>query len=104
MSDMPSGFDPGSQHPTPPPTGPATGVNPVPTPTPPGPPLVRRSDDQPGRMATVIFGLIVVAIGLWFFADQTLGLDLPRLSWSELWPVFLILVGGWLLYTSMRRR
>jgi hypothetical protein len=55
-------------------------------------------------MATVIFGVIVVAIGLWFFADQTLGLDLPRLSWSELWPVFLILVGGWLLYTSMRRR
>ncbi|HET8787073.1 MAG TPA: DUF5668 domain-containing protein [Candidatus Limnocylindrales bacterium] len=73
-------------------------------PTPPGSPLVRRSDERPGRTATVVFGLIVVAIGLWFFADQTLGLDMPRLSWSELWPVLLILVGAWLLYTSLRRR
>ena len=95
MSDMP---------PVPPVIGPTTGVDPVPAPTPPRPALARRSDDRPGRMATAIFGLIVVAIGLWFFADQTLGLDMPRLSWSELWPIFLILLGGWLLYTSMRNR
>lgn len=104
MTDMPTGSDPASQPPMPPPIGAATGVNPVPAPTPPAAPLVRRSDEQPGRTSTIVFGLIVIGVGLWFFADQTLGLDMPRLSWSELWPLFLILLGGWLLYTSMRRR
>jgi hypothetical protein len=55
-------------------------------------------------MATVIFGLILVAIGLWFFADQTLGIEMPRLRWSELWPVLLILLGAWILLSSIRRR
>ena len=56
------------------------------------------------RRGSITIGLIVVAIGLWSFADQTLGLDMPRVGWSELWPVLLILVGAWLLYTSLRRR
>jgi len=62
----------------------------------------RRGD--PGRTGTIIFGLILVAIGLWFFADQTLGIEMPRLRWSELWPVLLILLGAWILLSSMRRR
>ena len=85
------------------------------TPTPPSPPvappqapapapLMRRSDQQPGRTSRVVFGLIVIAVGLWFVADLTLGLDMPSLSWGQLWPFFLILLGGWLLMTSMRRR
>jgi len=96
-----SGFDTGSHLP-PPAIGPVTGVNPVPAPTGPGPSVARRRDD-PGRIATVVFGLIIVAIGLWFFADQTLGLEMPRLRWSELWPVLLILLGAWILFSSMRR-
>ena len=111
MTDMPtgstdpspttSGFDTGSH--MPPPMGPVTGVDPVLAPTPPPRSTGGRRDD-PGRMATVIFGLILMAIGLWFFADQTLGIEMPRLRWSELWPVLFILLGAWILLSSMRRR
>ncbi|HET9085413.1 MAG TPA: DUF5668 domain-containing protein [Candidatus Limnocylindrales bacterium] len=111
MSDFPSGstdpsptvsgIDAGSH--MPPPIGPTTGVNPVPAPTPPPRYGGSRPGDS-GRTATVVFGLILVAIGLWFFADQTLGLEMPRLRWSELWPVLLILLGAWILLSSMRRR
>ena len=49
-------------------------------------PTWRSRRDDPGRTGSIIFGVILVAVGLWFFADQTLGLDMPRLRWSELWP------------------
>ena len=39
----------------------------------------------------------------WFFATQTLGLDLPDLDWGQLWPVILIVLGGWIVYSSVRR-
>jgi hypothetical protein len=49
-------------------------------------------------------GGILLAVGLWFFADQTLGLDMPSLRWSQLWPVFLIGLGAWIAIGSLRRR
>ena len=67
------------------------------------PPTVQMRRGDPGRTGTVIFGVILVVIGLWFFADQTLGLEMPRLRISELWPLVLIVIGGWVLLGSMRR-
>ena len=65
---------------------------------------VRRVDrSDPGQSASVVFGLVLLAIGGWFFADQTLGLDLPTLRWSQLWPLILIAVGVWIVLGSMRR-
>ncbi len=63
----------------------------------------RASGRDPGRTASLILGLILVAVGLWFFAQYTLGLDLPTVRWSQLWPLILILIGGWILLGSMRR-
>ena len=63
----------------------------------------RASARDPGRTVSVILGLILVAVGLWFFAQYTLGLDLPTVRWSQLWPLILILIGGWILLGSMRR-
>ena len=63
----------------------------------------RASARDPGRTASLILGLILVAVGLWFFAQYTLGLDLPAVRWSQLWPLILILIGGWILLGSMRR-
>jgi hypothetical protein len=57
-----------------------------------------------GRTASIVFGLIVLAVGSWFFADQTLGLVLPSLRLSQLWPLILIVIGGWILLGAMRRR
>jgi Domain of unknown function (DUF5668) len=88
--------------PTPPPE--ATPSQPAPTPESAAPPRIWRTRDRDaGRWGTVVFGVILVAVGSWFFADQTLGLDMPRLRWSELWPIFIIVLGGWIILGSMRR-
>jgi hypothetical protein len=57
-----------------------------------------------GRTASILFGLVMLGVGLWFFADTTLGLDLPRIRWGQLWPVGLILLGLWIAFGSLRRR
>jgi Domain of unknown function (DUF5668) len=87
--------------PPPPPIAPPP---PVAAPPPAVPPTWRSSGNDPGRASTIVFGVILLAIGLWFFADQTLGLDMPRLSWSQLWPILLIGFGAWIAIGSMRRR
>src|SRR6266550_2788560 len=43
--------------------------------------------------ASRIWGLLVLAIGLWFFADVTLGYDMPSIAWRDLWPIVLIGIG-----------
>lgn len=63
----------------------------------------RSTTDDPGRLGSIVFGLVVLAIGLWFFADQTLGLDLPRIRWNQVWPLFIIGLGVWIALGSMRR-
>jgi hypothetical protein len=63
----------------------------------------RRGEPDHGRAASVVFGLVMLAVGLWFFAEQTLGLELPRIRWSTFWPVILIGLGVWIVLGSMRR-
>jgi hypothetical protein len=46
-----------------------------------------------GDTAARVWGLLVLAVGLWFFADITLGLEMPALNWREVWPIALIAVG-----------
>ena len=60
-------------------------------------------DPDPGRLATIVFGLIIIAIGVWFFLDRTLGFNLPEIDWGGLWPVILIGIGAWILVGAGRR-
>jgi len=53
---------------------------------------------------TRMWGLIVLAVGLWFFADLTLGLDMPDVAWRDLWPLALILLGLAVLARGMASR
>ncbi len=102
----------GQPDPVPPPPA-APPVAPPVAPTPPSwgaqPPMQppagawRPRASDPGRSGSIVVGLIVLVVGLWFLADVTLDLDLPRLRWNELWPVVLILVGAWIALGSMRR-
>jgi hypothetical protein len=109
-TDPTTGFEPtpptASTTATPPPAAPpAPPIAPAVPPPPPAPgPTWRSRRDDPGRTGTIVVGGILVAIGLWFFADQTLGLDMPSLRWSQLWPVFLIGLGVWIAIGSLRRR
>ena len=62
-----------------------------------------RRDRRSGTFA-IVAGLILIAIGAWYFLETTLGLDLPRIRWGSLWPVILILIGGLILVRSVQRR
>jgi uncharacterized membrane protein len=103
----PAASAPADAAPAPPPAIEAP-ADPAP-PTPPAwstPPAVapkRRQDPDRGRSASIVFGLVMLAIGGWFFAEQTLGLDLPPIRWSQFWPVILIGLGVWIVLGSMRR-
>jgi hypothetical protein len=101
----PAGSPPAPDEPSPAPPSDVTPPPPTPTVTapPPSPRPTWRRRDNDGRWGTIVFGVILVAVGLWFFADQTLGFDMPRLRWSELWPIFIIVLGGWIVLGSMRR-
>jgi hypothetical protein len=89
---------------TPPPSDvPPAGSPPSVPPVPPMPTRTRREDRDAGRTASVLFGLVVLGLGLWFFAEHTLGYELPRIRWSQLWPVALIVIGLWVVLGSMRR-
>ena len=66
------------------------------------PPRDRR-DRSPSTFALVV-GLALIAIGLYYFLDRTLGLDMPAIRWSSLWPIILIVIGGLILLRSIDRR
>jgi hypothetical protein len=55
-------------------------------------------------LAGLGFGLAILAIGVWYFLDQTLGLEMPRIDWRSAWPVFLIVIGAVLVFRSAGRR
>lgn len=92
----------------PPPGPPAPPIAPTTPPPPPSqpwpPPSWGRRSDDPGRLGTIVIGVVLLAVGLWFFADQTLELDMPSLRWSQLWPILIIGFGAWIAIGSLRRR
>jgi hypothetical protein len=68
---------------------------------PPEPAREPRVPDGP-RFGSIIVGLVILAVGLWYFADRTLGLDLPRLEADQLWPIAIIALGVWLIVRPHR--
>ena len=97
---------PSSAAPTPPPNEPPPpgGAPGWTTPPPSPPPAWRPPPADRGRNGSLVFGAILLAVGLWFFATRTLGLDLPDLDWGRLWPIILIVIGGWVVLNSARQR
>ncbi len=69
----------------------------------PPPPAWRPAPADRGRVAPMIGGVVLLIIGLWFFATQTLGLDLPRLDWGQFWPLILIFIGIGIVARSFGR-
>ncbi|MEO8208362.1 MAG: hypothetical protein ABI598_04945 [Chloroflexota bacterium] len=63
-------------------------------------PAVRSASDFGARA----WGLVLLAVGLWLFAQITLRLDLPDVAWADLWPAGLIVIGLIVLLGSGRRR
>jgi hypothetical protein len=92
----------GAFAPSPPVASPAP-EPPPPIALPPVAPPPRRAERDRGRTASVLFGLVILGLGLWFFAEITLGYQLPSIRWSQVWPAFLIVLGLWVVLGSMRR-
>ena len=67
------------------------------TPPPPAAAWTPPQHDE-NRWPAVIFGLILLAVGAWFFVEVTLGIDLPTIRWGQLWPLILIVIGVLILY------
>ena len=63
-------------------------------------PAVTQTADTAAR----IWGLLLIAVGAWFFAQFTLGYDLPAIPWRELWPLGLIVIGLAVILRGLRRR
>ena len=77
-----------------PPMPPPPAIPPEPTP---GPPVA-----EGPHFGSIIVGLIILVIGLWYFAERTLGLALPRLDADQLWPIAVIGIGVWLIVRPRR--
>jgi len=64
--------------------------------------------DRPGKrgpnIATIVIGLVLVAIGLYYLLDVTLGIDLPPIRWGSVWPIILIAIGGLVILRASSRR
>jgi hypothetical protein len=90
----------------PPPVVPPTVAPPtVPPPPSPEPAFAwRPARDRERNVASMIVGLVLLAIGVWYFLDQTLGITMPRIRWADVWPVFLIVIGAFILIRSAARR
>jgi hypothetical protein len=55
-------------------------------------------------VAAIVFGLILVGVGVYYFLDRTLGIAMPQIQWGSLWPLLLIVLGGLILLRSTERR
>jgi Domain of unknown function (DUF5668) len=53
---------------------------------------------------TVVWGLILIVVGGWFFLDQTLGFEMPDVDWGTIWPVILIVIGAAVILQGLGRR
>ena len=55
-------------------------------------------------IGAIVFGLILLVIGVYYLLDQTFGLALPALDWDKLWPLILVVIGAAVVYNAWRKR
>jgi hypothetical protein len=68
------------------------------------PPRDRDRRERRANVVAIVVGLAILAVGVYYFLDRTLGLAMPRIQWGSLWPVILIVLGGLILLRSIERR
>jgi hypothetical protein len=67
-------------------------------------PSWRPPRDRETNLASIVVGLLLLAVGAWYLLDHTLDIEMPRIDWGDFWPVILIAIGGVVIYQSIRSR
>jgi hypothetical protein len=57
-----------------------------------------------GDTAARVWGLLLIAVGLWFFFEVTLGYRMPWIPWRDAWPLGLIAIGLVVIARGLTRR
>jgi len=68
------------------------------------PPRDKDRRERKSNLVAIVVGLVILAVGVYYFIDRTLGVAMPRIQWGSLWPVLLIVLGGVVLLRSIDRR
>ena len=48
----------------------------------------------------LLIGLIILGVGVYYFVNQTLGIDIPKLDWDRVWPLFVIALGAGIVLSN----
>jgi hypothetical protein len=51
----------------------------------------------------LIFGLVVLGVGVYYLLQNTLGLQMPDLDWDKIWPFLVIVLGCAILLSNFRK-
>jgi uncharacterized integral membrane protein len=70
----------------------------------PGHPDWRPPRGRDGQFGSIVVGLFFLFVGIWFFLDRTLGIEMPDVNWNAVWPVVLVLLGAVILVRSVANR
>ena len=62
--------------------------------------MLRRTRSDFGA---VIFGALIVFVGVFYLLRNTLGFDLGDLDWDAIWPVVVIAIGSSILYRAYQQ-
>ncbi len=54
-------------------------------------------------VGAVLFGLIVLGIGVYYLFENTFGFALPELDWDKIWPLAIMALGIALLWGAWAR-
>jgi hypothetical protein len=52
----------------------------------------------------LIFGAILLLVGIYYLLRNTIGFDLPELNWDIIWPIIVIAIGLGIVYSVFRSR
>ncbi|HEX7472441.1 MAG TPA: DUF5668 domain-containing protein [Candidatus Limnocylindrales bacterium] len=58
-----------------------------------------------GRSAgAIVFGVLLLAVGIYYLLRNTLGFALPELDSDAIWPIIVIAIGASILFRSWGER
>lgn len=61
--------------------------------------MIRRTVGRNG--GRMLFGLVLLVIGGYYFLRNTLGFDLGELDEEAIWPVIVVLFGAWIFFRGV---